>query len=463
MAQMTRRQDATPDRPAAIGSGPRILVVAGNTFQNKGDAALMLALDAELQRTLPEARVTISLRAPARARAALPHRTLIGQPISAASAPFARLARLAIRSDQRLVPAVAVAQAIALVAWLRIWSTVDRRAPRVAARLLPGSLRRLAQLVRASDVVVAAPGGYILTAEPKDVGWTYACAPLMAARVLGVPTIVAPMTIGPIPRVQRPAARLALAHARLVLLREARSLPWALRCGVPRDRVEITADMAWLAPPADEDLPAGVSAALAPREGTGPLVGVAVRDFLFPRAADRAAAREAYLSAVAAALDRLVEQRAIRPVFLAQVLAPPVTDAAIAQEVARRMRHPAVVLEDDLSPAQLLRAYGRLDLLIGVRMHAGILAMAAGTPFVGIAYGIKHAGIMEDLGLERYVVDIDRLDPDWLVRAVESALDETPAIQSILAARLPELGARIRSGDDRLAGLVRAAAAPPTD
>jgi polysaccharide pyruvyl transferase WcaK-like protein len=463
MAQLRRPHDPRPDRSAATGSGPRILVVAGNTFQNKGDAALMLALDAELRRTLPEARVTISLRAPARARAALPHRTLVGQPISAASAPFARLARLAIRFDGRLVPAVAVAQAMALVAWLGIWSRIDRRAPRVAARLLPGPLRRLALLVRESDVVVAAPGGYILTTEPRDVGWTFACAPLMAARVLGVPVILAPMTIGPIPRVQRPAARLAFAQARLVLLREARSLPWALRCGVPRDRVEITADMAWLAPPADEDLPAAVTEALAPRDGTGPLVGVAVREFRFPRAADRGAAREAYLSAVAAALDRLVERRAIRPVFLAQVLAPPVTDAAIAHEVARRMRHAAVVLEDDLSPAQLHRAYGRLDLLIGVRMHAGILAMAAGTPFVGIAYGIKHAGIMEDLGLVRYLADIDRLDPDWLVHAVESALDERPAIGAILDARLPELRARIRAGDDRLADLVRAAAAPSTD
>jgi polysaccharide pyruvyl transferase WcaK-like protein len=221
--------------------------------------------------------------------------------------------------------------------------------------------------------------------------------------------------------------------------------------------------MAWLAPSADEDLPDGVTDTLAPREGTGPLVGVAVRDFHFPRAVDRAAAREAYLSAVAEALDRLVEQRAVRPVFLAQVLAPPVTDAVIAHEVARRMRQPAVVLEDDLSPAQLHRAYGRLDLLIGVRMHAGILAMAAGTPFVGIAYGIKHAGIMEDLGLERYLVDIDRLDADWLVRAAGSALDEGSRIRAQMAARVPELQARVRAGDDRLADLVRAAVAPSTD
>ena len=312
--------------------------------------------------------------------------------------------------------------------------------------------------VRAADIVVAAPGGYLLTITAADIGWIHAAAPLIAAGALGVPVALAAMTIGPIPDVQLPAARLAIADAQLVLLREARSASWAERIGVPASRVGLSADMAWLTAPA-ATLPDAVTASLDVATGDGPLVAFAVRDFAFPRATDPAAAREAYLDALADAADRLVERRGIRPVFVAQAVAPPVTDADVARQVMARMRHAATLIDCPLTARELTALYGRLDLLIGVRMHAGILAMVAGTPFVGIAYGIKHAGIMADLGLSRYLTGIDRLDAAWLTEAAEAALDDAPTLRGTLASRVPELQARVRAGSERLAALVEVASA----
>jgi len=436
----------------------RVLVTCCNTFQNKGDAALTLALDGELRRLLPDAEVTYSLRAPRLAREELAGRRLIPQFVTRDTAPGARLAALAARLDPRLIPAVAVLQAQVLVRWIRAWAWVDGHSSRLAARMLPGALRTLVREVRAADCVVAAPGGYLLTVTAADVGWIHAAAPLIAAGALGVPLVLAAMTIGPIPDVQLPAARLAIGAADLVLLREGRSAPWVERIGVPASRVGMSADMAWLTEPAAE-LPEAATAALAAVPGDGPLVAFAVRDFGFPHAADPAAARDAYLDALAGAADRLVERRGIRPLFVSQVVAPPVTDTDVARQVMARMRHAATLVDVPLTAREASALYGRLDLLIGVRMHAGILAMAAGTPFVGIGYGIKHAGTMSDLGLGRYLTAIDGLDAAWLSEAAEAALDDAPALRATLATRVPELQARARAGSERIAALIGTATA----
>jgi polysaccharide pyruvyl transferase WcaK-like protein len=123
-----------------------------------------------------------------------------------------------------------------------------------------------------------------------------------------------------------------------------------------------------------------------------------------------------------------------------------------------RMQRPAAIVDVALRARELTSLYGRMELVVGVRMHAGILAMTAGTPFVGIAYGIKHAGIMEDLGLARYLMDIDTLEADRLVAAVTSALDDGPRLRALLAERVPDLQARVRSGSERLAATIRDAA-----
>src|SRR5688572_12765459 len=89
-------------RPAGAPRPARVLVTCCNTFLNKGDAALTVALDGELRRLLPDAEVTYSMRSPRLAGEELTGRRLIRQFVTRDSAPGARLAALAARLDRRL-------------------------------------------------------------------------------------------------------------------------------------------------------------------------------------------------------------------------------------------------------------------------------------------------------------------------------------------------------------------------
>jgi colanic acid/amylovoran biosynthesis protein len=60
------------------------------------------------------------------------------------------------------------------------------------------------------------------------------------------------------------------------------------------------------------------------------------------------------------------------------------------------------VNRDYHSPVELIEAYQKYDLYIGMRMHGGILAMLAGTPAILIGYEHKSAGIMENMRTGKY-------------------------------------------------------------
>lgn len=53
---------------------------------------------------------------------------------------------------------------------------------------------------------------------------------------------------------------------------------------------------------------------------------------------------------------------------------------------------------------------GKLDLLIGARLHANILATFSGTPSLGIAYRPKVSSFFADNTIGEYCIDIDALD-----------------------------------------------------
>lgn len=442
------------------GAGPRVLVVAGNSFLNGGDAALALALAGELRRRLPDATITWSTRQPSLA-AALPGRKM-GQPVQ----PWAGRTQTFLELLGRLGPDWRVAGSVAWVALLgpamRAWSLLHRRAPRVALRLLPPALRPIVREIVRADAVVAMPGGYLHSLGRDDVRWMWAATPLVIAHALRVPVVLAPMTIGAFPGRHIGAARRAIRDAALVLLREERSVPWARRCGADPARTVLAADMAWLTEPDAELAPA--TAAALPSEADGPRIAFAVRAFTFPSAADPEAARVRYLDALAGLADALVERRGARIVFVPQSMGPPVTSLDAARDVVARMRHPeaATVLEIAPVPGQLAAIYARMHLVVGVRMHAGILAMAAGTPCLAIAYSIKHQGIMDAVGLGDLVHPIDALAVPALLASAEHALDTEAELRARLAERVPLQRAAAADAGARIAAIVRDRAARRT-
>lgn len=68
-----------------------------------------------------------------------------------------------------------------------------------------------------------------------------------------------------------------------------------------------------------------------------------------------------------------------------------------------------------------LDIFSNIDLLLGMRMHSNILAATQGTPFVAISYEHKTEGIAEQIIMEKYCIDSDKVDEDNLYKLLIDA------------------------------------------
>jgi polysaccharide pyruvyl transferase WcaK-like protein len=103
------------------------------------------------------------------------------------------------------------------------------------------------------------------------------------------------------------------------------------------------------------------------------------------------------------------------------------------------MSRPAPVIRGIERPGDLMAMAGRMDLLIGMRLHALIFGAALGVPLAGLSYDPKVDALLAQLG-GAGPQEVSELDTDALVNAFASAWEE----RAPEAARLKAAAARLR-------------------
>jgi colanic acid/amylovoran biosynthesis protein len=159
---------------------------------------------------------------------------------------------------------------------------------------------------------------------------------------------------------------------------------------------------------------------------------------------------------MAALADWLAKEQGARIVLLPQSLGSGGDDPAVSRAVRERSEHPEAVevLEADLGLDELKDLYGSLELLVGTRMHANLIALTSGVPVVAVAYEVKTRGIMEQLGLEDYVVEISTIRADELIRVVGEAWSFREELRERVARGVDELRHRAVVWVDEVDGLL---------
>jgi polysaccharide pyruvyl transferase WcaK-like protein len=187
-----------------------------------------------------------------------------------------------------------------------------------------------------------------------------------------------------------------LAGAACVWLRESRSVDFLRRIN-PQLAVAQFPDMAFALPSATDGTIARLRRThaidarrfivIAPRQH--PYLGVADDNRV--------------LSELAQFVDGLIDAGVVDvAVVVAQCLGPTEIedDRDIARRLADLLGRRALMIDADLSPRELKALYGEAELLVGVRLHAAILGLSAGTPSFAISYFTdKTAGVLEGCGL----------------------------------------------------------------
>jgi len=235
----------------------------------------------------------------------------------------------------------------------------------------------------------------------------------------------------------------ALDATDLLVVRDPESAAQLLGCGVTREIV-VGADSALILKPALLDsvpVNGGLRDALA---GPGPRVGFCV-------SAQRAIKDEAALTAV---LDRLVEDRGARIVFIPM---NPLTDSKLMAGLRERMERPdrAFVLEGRYEPAEIMAVAERMDVIASSRLHLLIFASTVHVPIIGISRGSKVDNFLAPFGL-RSVGSVESCDFNALKAETLRLLDARDAFVERSQAVRRGLLERLAAARSRLAGILSA-------
>ena len=73
----------------------------------------------------------------------------------------------------------------------------------------------------------------------------------------------------------------------------------------------------------------------------------------------------------------------------------------------------------NLPPAEQKYVYGELDLVVGMMLHAGVMAFGALTPEINVAYDLRNYSFAKFIGAPELVVDLDKLKEGALLKRVK--------------------------------------------
>ncbi len=298
-------------------------------------------------------------------------------------------------------------------------------------------LRRLLREYDTADLVVAAGGGYLYTRSPwkGNIVLLSVIYGFHGAALLGKPVYLYSQSVGPFAgRFQEWLVRCSLRGVRIVFSREAdtraRLERWVGGWKIPA--VHSAADAAFLLTAADPptDLP--------PSPPGGIRVGLTVRSWF------RDPAGQQQFEQTCGRFARwLVEEMNAAVFFIPQVTFTEGGDDD--REAARRVRAMAGnltrihLIEDELDPAGIRGLCGEMDAFAGTRMHSNIYALSMKVPALALGYQPKTAGIMTQLGLERFVLPVEDLALDELQDRFRLLLKERSRIVATLEREIPNM------------------------
>ena len=293
---------------------------------------------------------------------------------------------------------------------------------RAADRYHPPTLLRE---IRSTDLFLSG-GGSLLQDVTSAHGIFYYLGVVRLAQMLGKKTMFAAQGIGPL-KLARSRRLVSSVANRLnaVTVRDPDSAQLLRDIGVTRPPIEVTGDPALLleAPPRSA-------------EGSTGAFGVALRPW---------PGQDSLPDLVADACRTVLGgHRAL--LFPMQ----PEPDRPVAEQFARSWRQglggqnrdTLCTPERGLEP--LLTNIAGCEMMVGMRLHALILAAAAGVPSVALSYDPKVAAFMRSCGQADAVWTIGQDSPDVLVSLLTRAWSERSERAATLAAALPALqdGAR---------------------
>jgi polysaccharide pyruvyl transferase WcaK-like protein len=141
-----------------------------------------------------------------------------------------------------------------------------------------------------------------------------------------------------------------------------------------------------------------------------------------------------------AAYDWLWEN-GYQPIFIPMNTVAPDDDLSAARKIIARSKFGkhAFVIEESIRPRIAPGIYRQCLVSFVARVHGSITSMLGNCPMMMFSFAPKHAGIMEMMGMEDYILSLDIATPLNSVNMLEDLISHRESLQQKMELRLPEL------------------------
>lgn len=153
--------------------------------------------------------------------------------------------------------------------------------------------------------------------------------------------------------------------------------------------------------------------------------------------------QEVYITALCDLINTLIDEN-YQIYLIAQVTGPsPAEDDRNVLDVLYERtnnKENIFYIKDNLNPRDLKSLYGEMDYLVGTRLHSVIFALGMGVPCINIAYhGTKAEGIMGNLGLNDYVLNIKSMNSASLLKCFRELDSNSKKYKSLISSGLVKI------------------------
>jgi colanic acid/amylovoran biosynthesis protein len=409
-------------------SCPRILMINLHSFSNAGDAALAQVAIQQLETAFPGTCIRLSMNEPESARQ---EQAVLGSFLHWMHPTDAGGGWRIFSILQLTLSSLWAALTLKLLGKACMWG-------------LNRAQKELLQAYIEADLVVSAPGNFLYSSGKAGMTFLIVIFTMAYASLVGRPLYLMPQSIGPLHRARdRRLMKWVLERASLVEVREPISMEAVIRLVGNAQHCKLVPDLAFTF----EGAPVTSAQAWLRSHGVDPdrhqpLLGVTVIDW--GSQSSQHSVQRAYEQALIQAAKWFLETTPGKVIFFPQVRStrpawddPLPTRRVVAGIVDAHER--VVFIEEQPSAAMLRTACGLMHAFIGTRMHSNIFALSGGVPVIAIAYRHKTRGIMQMLGLENWVIDIQQVSGEMLVEKLARLLEQRASLRLAILERLPAL------------------------
>lgn len=416
----------------------KILIVNVHSVRNAGDDALLQAALQQLRRQFPDATFTLAMND--RAGYTGPETTVDSfihwfRKRELQNSPLRAWRWLAMPG---------------LLLYLRMSAIVTRWTGRTWALTLSTARHDLLRAYHEAEMVVSCPGGYLYSTGKLGLWFLVTLLTLAYPCWLGKPVYLLPQTIGPLQyRWERWLLRRLLPRIRQIYVRDDYSRTVLVTSGVAHPEIYLTPDLAFGYQEAERKAGAMLLRQLGvDPDREAPLMGVTLINWAGMESSFHG--QDAYEYAIAETIRSFVTRYGGRVVLFAQVRGPALAedDRIPARRVKQQLQElgeAIVLVEDEVTTAQLKAAYSYMTLFVGSRLHSNIFALTSAVPVLAIAYLPKTWGVMQMLGLTDWVIDIDGVNAEKLFALLDQLYRQRATIQAQVVAAMEAQQLRLQA------------------